>query len=91
VVRNLHIRNRVRRAHHKPRADECRQARGVSADHIAAQSRNGAALRKDAGEHGDSKEGHLLDVVGLGGFGALVLLEAEASGQDNVGVLEGGK
>jgi hypothetical protein len=78
VIRNLYIRHRIRRAHHKPRTDKRRQTRGVTAEHIAAQSRDGAALCEDAGEHGDGEEGHLLDVVGLGGFGALVFLEAVA-------------
>jgi hypothetical protein len=76
VVCNLHVRDSVRRPNDKPGCDECCQARRIPRHKFSSHSCCSGALGDDAGDDGNGEEGHLLDVVRLGVFGALVLLEA---------------
>jgi len=75
VVRNLNVGHSVQRSDQEPRPDEECEAGGVIADSLVAESSQRRAFSQKTGEHGDSEEWHLLLVVGLGIFGALVLLE----------------
>jgi hypothetical protein len=76
VVRNLHIRNIIRRPGRKPRSNESGETSSITINDGTSESSSGAALGNDAGENGNGKQGHLLNVVGLRILCALVLLEA---------------
>jgi hypothetical protein len=76
MIADLHIRNSVRSPDRKPQPQERCQTRSITPHNLSAQSGSSCALGHEAGQHCNGKEGHLLDVVGLRGFGALVFLEA---------------
>jgi hypothetical protein len=75
MIRNLDVRHIIRRPYRKPRANKRRQTCRVAIRNRPTQASDCAALRNDASEHGDSEKRHLLNVVGLRIFGALVFLK----------------
>lgn len=76
VVRNLDVRNGVECPNCEPSRDECCQTCRIAGDDFPSKARCGGALSDDASQDGGGEERHLLDVVGLCIFGALILLEA---------------